>query len=99
MASFNISPAVAGPVRNGVVLDVAAVLLCLTGDVSVRSERRCRIVVPSSALGVCKVLWRAVWPTVWFSLGIKKGGSIEPPIVGGFLVLVGGGVGAVCSGH
>ena len=31
------------------------------------------------------MLWRAVWPTVWFSLGIKKGGSIEPPIVGGFL--------------
>ena len=35
------------------------------------------------------MLWRAIWPTVWFSLGIKKGGSIEPPIVGGFLVLVG----------
>ena len=35
------------------------------------------------------MLWRAVWPTVWFSLDIKKGGSIEPPIVGGFLVLVG----------
>ena len=42
------------------------------------------------ALGVFKVLWRALWPTVWFSLGSKKGGSIEPPFVGG-LVLVGGG--------
>ena len=41
------------------------------------------------ALGVCKVLWRAVWPTVWFSLGIKKGGSIEPPIVGRFCPAVG----------
>ena len=35
------------------------------------------------------MLWRAVWPTVWFYLDIKKGGSIEPPIVGGFLVLAG----------
>ena len=37
MAGCYISSAVAGPVGYGVVLDVAAVLLCLTGDVSVRS--------------------------------------------------------------
>ena len=35
MAGFNISPAVADPVGNGVVVKVAAVLLSLTGDVSV----------------------------------------------------------------
>ena len=35
------------------------------------------------------MLCRAVWPTVRFTLGSKKDGSIEPPIVGGFLVLVG----------
>ena len=36
---------------------------------------------------VCKlvgnVLWRSVRP-VWSSSASKKGGSIEPPIVGGF---------------
>ena len=35
---------------------------------------------------VCKlvsnVLWRAVWPAVLSCYGSKKGGSIEPPIVG-----------------
>ena len=33
---------------------------------------------------VGNVLWRVVWPAVRSSWGSKKGGSIEPPIVGRF---------------
>ena len=42
---------------------------------------------------VCKlvsnVLWWAVWPDVPSSEGSKKGGTIEPPIVGRFCPAVG----------
>ena len=40
-------------------------------------------------LGVCKLLWQAVWPTVRSSWGSKKGGSNEPPFVGRFCRVVG----------
>ena len=44
---------------------------------------------PWRAKLVGNVLWRAVWPTVPSSWGSKKGGSIEPPIVGRFCPAVG----------